>query len=151
MIVFDLKCTGGHVFETWFGSTADYDAQRERGLVECPICGDGNVEKAVMAPAVAAKGNRKAAPLPAEAAAATGDPERVKALMQALAAAQREVERNSDYVGDKFADEARAIHLGEAPQRGIHGEANAAEVRSLIDDGIAVAPLPFPTRRRSDA
>lgn len=148
MIVFDLKCTAGHVFETWFGSTADYESQQQRGLVECPLCGDKRVEKAVMAPAVSPKGNRSAT---ASVDAAGGDPERIKSIMQAMAKIQREVEKSADYVGERFADEARAMHLGETPQRGIYGEADATQVRSLLEDGVPVAPLPFPTRRRSDA
>lgn len=150
MIVFDLKCTSGHVFETWFGSTADYESQQQRGLVECPICGDGAIEKAVMAPAVSPKGNRGRAVSVPPVEAAAGDPGRVKAMMQALAAVQREVEKNADYVGQNFAEEARAIHFGESPQRGIYGEATADDVRGLLDDGVEVASLPFRPRRQSD-
>lgn len=147
MIVFDLKCPDGHVFEAWFGSSEDYEGQRERGLVECALCGSRAIEKAVMAPAVSPKGNRALALAPM---AAGGDNDQVKALMHALAAAQAEIERTADFVGDAFADEARAIHLGEAPERGIYGQATQAEVKTLIDDGVPVAPMPFPTRRRLD-
>ncbi|WP_439534233.1 DUF1178 family protein [Polymorphobacter sp.] len=132
MIVFDLKCSADHVFEAWFGSTGDYDNQRTRGLVSCPLCGDASIEKAAMAPAVPAKGNRQ----PSDAAR--------------LLAAQRLVESRSDWVGPRFAAEARALHeTGEA--RTIHGEASAAEVRSLLEDGVPVLPLPFAPLAKSDA
>lgn len=140
MIVFDLKCEGGgHVFEAWFGSSEDYESQRERGLVSCPLCGDGRVGKAVMAPRVGAKGNQSAA-----APAAPADPEAMKAMLAAMAAAQKELLGKSSYVGERFADEARAIHLGEATARSIYGKATRAETESLIEEGIQVSPLPFP-------
>lgn len=132
MIVFDLKCGGGHVFEAWFGSSGDYRDQQDRGLVSCPICGDGQVAKAPMAPAVPAKGS--SAPAPAE----------VKQMLGALAEMQKKLVEGSDWVGDRFATEARAIHLGEAAARQIHGRATRAEADSLIDEGIPVAPLPLP-------
>jgi hypothetical protein len=141
MIVFDLKCErSGHVFEAWFGSTGDYEDQSRRGLVQCPLCGDAVVSKAVMAPNVAPKGNRGSAGTPAEAP----DPQKMKAMMAALATAQKEVLQRSAYVGDRFADEARAIHLGETAARSIHGRATRAEAEQLAEEGIAVAPLPFP-------
>jgi hypothetical protein len=141
MIVFDLKCLDeGHVFEAWFGSSGDYESQRRRGLVECPLCGTQRIEKAVMAPRVGAKGNQGTPP-DSEGAA---DPEELKALMIAAATAQKKLLATSDYVGDRFADEARAIHLGETDARAIHGRASRAEAESLIEEGIQVAPLPFP-------
>ena len=137
MIVFDLKCAGaGHVFEAWFGSTEDYESQRDRGLVCCPLCGDERIEKAVMAPRVGAKGN--------QSSAAPADPEAMKAMLAAMATAQKEMLRKSNYVGARFADEARAIHLGETAARSIYGKATRAETESLIEDGIEVSPLPFP-------
>lgn len=185
MIVFDLRCGNAHVFEAWFGSTGDYEAQGARGLIGCPICGSTDIVKAAMAPAVPAKSNRRNTSgdrqlegRPPEsrqpkgshpdsdlsngnteltvAASAAGDgsalpPAEVKAMLSALAAAQAHVEANCDYVGKRFAATARAIHDGEAASRGIFGEATRAEVAALIDDGIAVAPLPFRSRRNSDA
>ena len=159
MIVFDLRCAQAHVFEAWFGSSADYEAQRERGLVACPLCGDTTVEKAVMAPAVAPKGNQRRAPAspePAPAAAppsplAAHPPEVVKAMLAALAEVQAKVEANCDYVGDRFADEARAIHHGETESRGIYGEATPEQAAALRDEGIDVAPLPFRPKRNADA
>ena len=137
MIVFDLKCEGaGHVFEGWFGSTDDYEEQKGRGLVACPLCGDTRIDKAVMAPNLAAKGN--------QSADAPADPEAMKAMLAAMAAAQKEMLEKSSYVGERFADEARAIHLGETAARSIYGKATRAETESLLDEGIDVSPLPFP-------
>jgi hypothetical protein len=142
MIVFDLRCRDqGHVFEGWFGSSADYESQRERGLVQCPLCGAAEVDKAVMAPRVGAKGNRSAGE---SAPIAYSDPERVKALMAAMAAAQKALLANSSNVGERFAAEARAMHLGEIEARPIHGRTTREETESLIEDGVPVAPLPFP-------
>jgi hypothetical protein len=143
LIIFDLKCAPqGHVFEAWFGSTADYEAQQGRGLVSCPLCGSPDVAKAPMAPAVGAKGNRRQAPAAPELV--SGDPEKVKAMLAAAAAVQKKMLEGSEAVGDRFADEARAIHLGEAEARTIHGRATREQAEDLRDDGIAVAPLPFP-------
>jgi hypothetical protein len=142
MIVFDLKCLDeGHVFEAWFGSSGDYDDQRERGLLQCPLCGTADVEKAVMAPRLGAKGNQGSMPAADEEGP---EPEALKAMLAAAAAAQKKLLMQSSYVGDRFADEARAIHLGEAEARAIHGRATRAEAKNLIDEGIEVAPLPFP-------
>lgn len=141
MIVFDLKCLAeNHVFEAWFGSSEDYESQQQRGLVQCPLCGTGAVEKAVMAPRVGAKGNSGSA---AEVALSS-QPEEMKAMLAAVAAAQKKLLAGSDFVGDRFASEARAIHLGEADARAIHGRATRAETKSLIEDGVPVAPLPLP-------
>lgn len=134
MIVFDLVCRAGHVFEGWFGAGVDYESQKASGLLSCPVCGDAGVEKAAMAPAVPAKGNSRP------------DPAAVKRMMAGLAAAQARILERSEHVGDRFADEARAIHLGEAAARAIHGRATPAEARSLNEEGVPVAPLPFPVR-----
>jgi hypothetical protein len=139
MIIFDLKCAPqGHVFEGWFGSSGDYEEQQARGLVSCPLCGSGEVAKAVMAPAVGAKGNSGARDV------FSADPESVKLMLAALAAEQKKMLARSEHVGERFADEARAIHLGEAEARAIHGRATRDQAESLIEEGIAVAPLPFP-------
>jgi hypothetical protein len=134
MIVFDLRCEGGHVFEAWFASSAAWEDQRARGLVACPMCGVTDVAKAVMAPRVSAKGNAGDAPPPA----------RVKEMLKALAAAQAKALDGSRWVGRKFAEEARAIHDGERPHETIHGQATIAEAKALADDGVSVAPLPLP-------
>jgi len=140
VIIFDLRCGDGHVFEAWFGSSADYEEQKARGLVACPLCGTADVAKAPMAPAVPAKGNSR----PAARELFSGAPDEVKAMLAAAAALQKKMLAESEAVGDRFADEARAIHLGEAEARAIHGRATRAEAESLVDDGIPVAPLPFP-------
>ena len=134
MIVFDLKCGGGHVFEAWFGSSADYDDQQARRLISCPVCGDGSVTKAVMAPNVGAKGNA-GPPTP---------PAAVKAAMAELAKLQAQALSNSTWVGGDFANQARAMHLGEQDHATIHGQATPAEAKALVEDGVPVAPLPFP-------
>lgn len=143
MIVFDLKCAADHVFEAWFGSSADYETQKGRGLVQCPLCGSDSIEKAVMAPAVSPKGNSRA-----------GDPIRRKQELQQLMALQAEVESRCDYVGNRFAEEARARHL-DTPEdtvpKGIYGEATIAEAVELLSEGITVAPLPFRPKRLADA
>lgn len=134
MIVFDLRCDGGHVFESWFGSSADYADQKERGLVRCPLCDSASVEKAVMAPNVAAKGNQRTT---------TGaDP--MKAALAALAKAQEKALEGSEWVGSRFADRARAMHLGEEATTPIHGQATPQEARALVEEGVPVAPLPLP-------
>lgn len=152
MIVFDLKCDKGHVFEGWFGSGDEYEDQRGRGMLACPICGDISVAKAVMAPAVAAKGNQRTENLPAPASGQTPtvpvssgmDMEKARVLMSALAEAQSDALRNSEWVGRRFADTARAMHYGEQEHKPIHGEVAAEEARGLIEEGIEVAPLIFP-------
>ena len=133
MIVFDLRCGAGHVFEGWFGSGADYEAQRARGLVSCPICGAAEVEKAPMAPRLAARAH-----------AEEPSPQAMKAMLAEMAGLQKKLLEKSDNVGDRFSDEARAIHLGEAEARAIHGRATRQDAEELIDDGIPVSPLLFP-------
>lgn len=133
MIVFDLRCDTGHVFEAWFGSSHDYDDQVARGLVGCPMCGSTEIGKAVMAPRVGSgEGRGDVSPIEA------------KAMLRALAAAQGEALKNSRWVGRRFAEEARAIHAGERTGETIHGQATPAEAKALIDDGVPVAPLPLP-------
>jgi hypothetical protein len=135
VIIFDLKCAPqGHVFEAWFGSSADYEAQQGRGLVACPICGSDEVAKAPMAPAVPAKGDR----------GVSAAPDDVKRMLAAAASVQKQLLEKSEAVGDRFAQEARAIHLGEAEGRAIHGRATREEAQSLAEEGVPIAPLPFP-------
>lgn len=144
MIVFDLSCGTGHVFEAWFGSSVDYEDQRARGLVACPICGATEVDKAVMAPNVAPKGNSQPANMPVPMQGGTPAPAQMKAMLAALARAQAKILEGSEHVGSRFASEARAIHDGDAPERPIHGEATLQEAKALIEEGVPVAPLPLP-------
>lgn len=144
MIVFDLKCAGGHVFEAWFGSSSAWEEQRAAGLVACPICDSGDVAKAVMAPNLAAKGNQRAtAPVPAPSANAP-PPEVVKAAMEMIASAQARMLESSQWVGTAFADKARAMHLGDEPAAQIHGQATPEQAQELADEGVPVAPLLVP-------
>lgn len=139
MIIFDLRCAPlGHVFEAWFASSAAFADQQGRGLVSCPLCGSADVSKAPMAPAVPTRENRR--PSPNSESASPGE---VKYMLKAAAAAQKQLLERSEPVGDRFADEARAIHLGEAQVRPIHGEATAEQAASLLDEGVPIAPLPF--------
>lgn len=158
MIVFDLRCPAGHVFEAWFGSSTAYEVQRAQGLVVCPMCGDTGIEKAVMAPNVAAKGNQRpdpvrapappvaagAAPVPPAAAEAGPPPEMVKAAMAALATLQARMLEKSQWVGSAFADRARAMHLGDEPAATIHGQTTPEQARELIEEGVPVTPLILP-------
>ncbi|KRC78183.1 DUF1178 family protein [Sphingomonas sp. Root241] len=144
MIVFDLKCSGGHVFEAWFGSSAAWEEQRAAGLVACPICGNGEVAKAVMAPNVGAKGNSRTA---APATAPSGEappPEVVKAAMEMIASAQTKMLETSQWVGTAFTDKARAMHLGDEPAAQIHGQATPEQAQELVEEGVPVAPLLVP-------
>ena len=151
MIRYTLRCDRGHGFESWFQSSSAYDSQVKRKLVSCPNCGSTKVEKAIMAPQIAKKG--RAPGVDVEAAAAPA-PTEVSAgstpLMLAQAAELRakikelrdHVTRNADNVGEKFPEEARAMHYGDIEHRPIYGEASPDEARSLIDEGIDVSPLP---------
>ena len=146
MIVYDLACTEGHRFEGWFGSSSDFEDQRVRGLLCCPSCGTSNVTKAPMAPAVPAKGNSRQDVLPPETRpmANTPMPPQVQQALAALAKAQAEALKHSTWVGDRFAEETRKMHYGERDEAPIHGQASLAEAKALIEEGVPVAPLPFP-------
>lgn len=154
MIVFDLSCDFGHRFEGWFGSSSDFADQLDRGLVTCPECGSSEVAKAPMAPAVPVKGNaksdaststRKEEPQPV---ANRPMPAEVQKALATLAKAQEKALKDSTWVGEKFAEESRAMHYGERDEKPIHGQASIEEAESLMDEGIAVAPLPFPIAAR---
>lgn len=145
MIVFDLRCAQGHVFEAWFGSSAAYESQRAGGLLACPICGGAEVEKAVMAPNISAKGNRRPDPVVSRKSdAAEPTPERVKAVLAKIAEAQAASLDKSEWVGGNFATRARAMHDGEEASALIHGQATADEARELVEDGVSVLPLLVP-------
>jgi hypothetical protein len=154
MIAFDLKCSSGHGFEGWFASSGDFDVQRSTGLLACPVCDDTAVHKALSVPNVGRKGNQLAtvsANVPAPAEAVSGEvvnapalPPQMVELMHKMAAAQTEMLKESEWVGREFAETARAIHYGEEGDRLIHGETSRDEADALAEEGIAVAPLPFP-------
>ncbi len=148
MIHYALKCSEGHRFDSWFKSAASYDKLRAADLVNCAICGTTQVQKDLMAPRVAAA--TKAEPAPETPPAPTDLRRPAHPAEQALAALRKHIEANSDYVGRDFAQEARAMHSGEAPERPIHGEARAEDARKLVEDGIPVVPLPFAPGRKTN-
>lgn len=146
MIRYALKCRDGHAFDSWFQSVGAFDTLRSQGHVACPVCGTGEVEKSLMAPAVAQTRTAEAAEPAARGDLSTP----ANPLEQAMAALRRQVEENSEYVGMNFAAEARRIHGGEAPERAIYGEARPDEARKLLEDGVPVAPLPFLPARKAN-
>ena len=150
MIRYTLRCDRGHAFESWFQSSAAYEAQEQRKLVNCPSCGSAKVERAIMAPQIVSKKAREENPLPAPAVAADVTAPASTPLMMAqereLRAKLKELRdhivKNADNVGERFANEARAMHYGDKEHRPIYGEASPEEARSLIDEGVEVSPLP---------
>ena len=142
MIRYALTCDHDHDFEGWFATSADYEDQQGRGLVECPTCASRHVRKQIMSPAVAGtKRSARADPAPAQMQAM---------MMEAAGRIRAHVEENCHDVGDSFANEARAIHEGRAEDRGIYGQATPREVRDLVEDGVPVAPLPPEPVKKSE-
>ena len=140
MIRFSLGCDHDHEFEGWFRNNEDFETQKKRGFVECPACGSHKVEKALMAPAVSTGRKKEKVALAMNA--------QQQAAMAQLKALSEKMRENADYVGDKFAEEARKIHFGEADARGIYGEATPDEARGLAEDGVEFLPIPvFPEDR----
>lgn len=152
MIAFDLKCNGGHRFEGWFASSGDFDSQQSAGLLACPVCDETVVHKALSVPNVGRKSNQvvpakpsaPAEPVSGEVVNTLSLPPAMIEMMHKLATAQTEMLKESQWVGREFAETARAIHYGEEADRLIHGETSADEADALSEEGIAVAPLPFP-------
>ena len=151
MIRYNLRCERGHAFESWFQSSAAYESQEKRKLVNCPSCGTDKVERAIMAPRIVGKkGRDKAAPVPAETIPATDTAAPATPLMMAqereLRAKLKELRdhivKNADNVGERFPNEARKMHYGDIEHRPIYGEASPDEARALIDEGVEVSPLP---------
>lgn len=139
MIVYRVVCPEGHEFDGWFRDSSSFDAQVEAGDVVCPFCGANRVTKALMAPHLAKSGTpsaRAAAAVPGELAEAQ------RLAAKAVRKLRDHVETHFDYVGRRFAEEARRIHHGDANERGIYGEATGAEVKELHEEGVKVAPLP---------
>lgn len=171
MIIFDLICANTHIFEGWFGSSHDYKAQQEKGLLSCPHCGSKEVHKSVMAPHVGLKSNQKSRVKPAQTGstdisetknietninAVNAKPNQVtnmdhnvkdsmnKAVFETLTKIQNEILKDSTWVGNTFAAEARAMHYGESEKRQIHGHVSENQASELSDEGIDIAPLPMP-------
>ena len=152
MIKYTLKCDQDHTFDSWFASAAAYDKLDKAGMVSCEICGSPRVKKAIMAPRVKTSdthahvdpANTQPAHIPAAITQpANGPSPEIEAL-------RKKIESQSDYVGTNFASEARAMHLGDAPERSIYGEAKPEEAKSLIEDGIPIVPLPFTPKRKAN-
>ena len=151
MIRYSLQCERGHAFESWFQSSAAYESQEKRKLVNCPVCGSARVERAIMAPQiVSTKGGDRSEPAPAPAAATEVATPASTPLMMAqereLRAKIKELRdhivKNADNVGERFPNEARKMHYGDIEHRPIYGEASPDEARALIDEGVEVSPLP---------
>jgi hypothetical protein len=138
MIKYALGCAEGHAFDSWFADSGAYEKQRKRGFVACPECGSTRVDKAIMAPAVVG-GERGAV----EAGGEIVVDDRRRKAREFFVRMRREIEANTDDVGAQFPQVARAIHLGEEPERAIRGRASLAEAKSLLEDGIGVLPLPM--------
>ncbi|WP_423066451.1 DUF1178 family protein [Devosia sp. CN2-171] len=134
MISYSLVCDNSHKFDAWFRNAEAYEEQHDRGIVTCPMCNSVKVEKALMAPAVSRMNSDKVS-------LSTGHPMQ-SAIREMLRTMRKKVTSEADYVGDKFAEEARKIHFKEAEARGIYGEATRDEVAELIDDGVDFLPLP---------
>ena len=145
MKVLDLQCAQHHVFEGWFGSEDDYQSQLTRGLLNCPMCGDANVSKKLSAPRLnlnATEAADNATPTsPSLQDVANLEPAQLQAALLKMV---RHVVANTEDVGNSFPEEARKMHYGEAEQRNIRGHATPEETEELIDEGIAVMPLPLP-------
>ncbi len=135
MIRYALICDKGHDFEGWFSQSSDFDRQKESGFLSCPTCGSLEVSKVLMAPSVSTARQK-------EAVHALAVTEAQKTAMAKLKEAVASIRANSEDVGERFPEEARKIHYGEAEARGIIGEASLAEVKALVDEGIEIAPLP---------
>ena len=151
MIVYDLACDKGHTFEAWFKDSAAYDRQEKKKQLSCAVCGSSRVRKAPMAPRIgSAKGKDAGEDAPAPASYAN-DPtmKKAAALMKELAELRRHVEKNADYVGPKFAEEARQMHYGEKTRRNIYGEASNKDAKELSEEGIEFARIPWMPRHDS--
>ncbi len=143
MIRYTLRCDKDHAFEAWFRSSADYDKAEAKGETECPLCGGRRIEKALMAPSIARSDRDDKKPaVPEKVTLATAPDPHQAALREALKELRQKVTENADYVGDRFAEEARKIHYKEGEARGIYGEATADEAKALVEEGIDFQPLP---------
>ena len=151
MISYKLRCSNDHEFEAWFKDSKTYDRQRKARKVNCPLCEDTRVVKAPMAPRLsgAARG-REVAVRPEQSAASSPDPELAAKMKEAgrlLGEMREHVEKNCDYVGERFAEEARRIHYGETETRNIYGEATDEDAVRLKDEGVEFQRIPWLRRR----
>ena len=153
MILYRLRCSKGHEFESWFKDSKTYERQERKSLVGCAVCGDAKVTRAPMAPRLSKRGKSEPVEVTANAAAAPAAPEQQqmaalasklpRELREALLKVRAEVEKNCEHVGDRFADEARKIHYGESDKRGIYGQTTEEEAAALADEGIEFGRLPW--------
>lgn len=157
MIRYALKCDQDHRFESWFQSASAYDTLAAAGHVSCPICGSTEVEKAIMAPRVASSGTTESVPVTAAQDAPKMPTPQDRPLSgpahpaeQMLKALRNHLEKNSTDVGDRFAAEARAMHVGDKDEAPIHGQASPEDARALIEDGVPILPVPGPLPGKSN-
>jgi hypothetical protein len=158
MILYRLRCSKGHEFDSWFKDSKSYERQEKKSLIGCAVCGDAKVARALMAPRLGTKGNKKKTGVPAvvEAPPAPSPVQQQteqkmaalakhvpRELREALLKVRAEVEKNCEHVGDKFAEEARKIHYGESDKRGIYGETTDEEAEALAEEGIEFGRLPW--------
>jgi hypothetical protein len=142
MKVFNLACSSSHLFEGWFGSESDYQSQLERGLLECPVCGDRSVTKLPSAPRLNLRTQESASAAAPNSVSSPAVRAEAAQLQAAMLRAMRELAASSEDVGERFAEEARRIHHGESEQRSIRGRASVADAVELLEEGIGVLPLP---------
>ena len=147
MIVFDLACDQGHIFEAWFRDSKTFEAQANAGDVPCPTCGSTAVKKTLMSPNLS--GSKKRDSQPAMTAKAAMETQQAAEVRQALQQVRKTVEEKFDYVGPQFAEEARKIHYGESDARDIYGETSESEAKALNDEGVAVQRIPWVPREDS--
>lgn len=146
MITFNLRCGKEHVFEAWFKDGKSFDRQARQGKVACPVCGDSKVEKAPMAPNIASGVSRKSTAPNSKGGSLTTQAAEFRETLDKL---RTEIEKNCDYVGKDFAEEARKIHYKESEQRNIYGETTDQEAQALNDEGVDFARIPWPSRTNS--
>lgn len=146
MIRYALKCRNDHGFESWFKSAEAFDSLQASGMIACPECADKTVAKTLMAPQVKASKTPRSPDVSAQPVTNAPDPQ----LVEAIRTIRDHVEKNSDYVGDRFATEARAMHAGDLPHRSIYGEVRPDEARKLKEDGVPAMPLPFIPKQKTN-
>lgn len=134
MIKYNLLCRETHEFEAWFSCSSDYDVQRKKRLIHCPHCGSAKVEKAIMAPNISTSRRKEVS--------ASQRKDAMALMNKAAETIRKDIEEKCDYVGERFADEARAIHYGEKEERPIYGQASPKEAADLQEEGVGIAPLP---------
>ncbi|MBI29613.1 MAG: hypothetical protein CFH21_00296 [Alphaproteobacteria bacterium MarineAlpha5_Bin11] len=139
MMLFDLKCSNSHIFEAWFKDSKEYARQSNKGLINCPICDDNIVTKSLMSPNVSKKSNSK-------------NNKKIinKTLVNKISKFKKMVEKNFEYVGNSFTEEAKKIKYGESEERSIYGEANLEQTKELIEEEIDFQPLPWTSDKKAN-